>query len=173
VLRRHNATATFFCIGQCVEKHPELAARVAAEGHLIGNHSYHHGQWASFFSASQLIDEYERAQTTIARAVGYRPAFVRTPLGLTSPPIAAMIRHTRLVLVGWNVRGLDRRAAAEVVVARVLRKVRDGSIIVLHDGDVEPGNLVALAEGLIGSLRERCFELVRVDTLLDEIGSSQ
>ncbi len=100
LLRRENVPATFFCIGRNVEAHPELAARIVAEGHLIANHFFTHGWWTGLLRRRGLVDEMVRTQRAIEQASGTSPKFVRPPVGLTNPhfPGAAPNRadHDRL-----------------------------------------------------------------------------
>src|ERR1043166_7793990 len=69
-LREAKVEAAFFCVGQKVAAHPDLAARIAREGHLVENHSYHHSNGTNFFTTSHLLDELARTQTVIEKATG-------------------------------------------------------------------------------------------------------
>lgn len=166
LLRRENVKATFFLIGRRVEAHPEIALRIAEEGHLIGNHSQNH-RWSNTFTGPAAIArEMTDAQDAIERATGVVPRFYRPPVGLTTPHYYTALRRVGLRLVGWNVRPFDTINAPGVVVERVLRWVGPGSIILLHDASSPPGKIVEIVEALIPALRARGFELARVDEML-------
>lgn len=165
LLRRENVKATFFLIGRRVDEHPELARRIADEGHLVGNHSHNHRWQNTLTSPSAIAREMTDAQGAIERATGVVPRFYRPPIGLTTPNFQTAIRRVGLKLVGWEVRPFDTQYPADEVVKRVLRGVKPGSIVLLHDGFSPPGKIVEITATLIRELRTRGFELVRVDDM--------
>lgn len=172
LLSREAVPASFFCIGSRVLARPDLVQRMAEEGHLVGNHSFDHGWWTNFLFGSRLDDQLLRTQAAIREATGRQPLHYRSPMGLTNPHLAAALRRTGLALVGWEVRSFDRRpASAAQVVERVVQRVRDGSIVALHDGGVRRETLLAIAGGLIQALRAGGYRFVRLDDA-PEIGES-
>src|SRR5262249_29622871 len=86
-LARHGARATFFSVGRCVEARPELAHRILAEGHELGNHSWRHSSWEPFSTPRAQIAEMERGERALAKiaASGAAPLY-RAPFGVKSPP---------------------------------------------------------------------------------------
>src|SRR3974377_101343 len=80
ILRERGVTATFFLCGRNVECHPEIARRIVAEGHTIGNHTYSH-PFPYFRRRSFFAAEIDRAQNAIERAAGQRPKIFRPPFG--------------------------------------------------------------------------------------------
>lgn len=166
LLRRENVKATFFLIGRRVDEHPELARRITDEGHLLGNHSHNHRWQSTLTSRSAVTREMTDAQAAIERATGIAPRFYRPPIGLTTPHFQTAIRRVGLRLVGWEVRPFDTKYPADEVVRRVLRGVKPGSIVLLHDGFSPPGKIVEITATLIRELRARGFELARVDALV-------
>jgi peptidoglycan/xylan/chitin deacetylase (PgdA/CDA1 family) len=167
LLRREKVSATFFCIGKNVAAHPELAARIAAEGHLLGNHLYSHFWWTSFLRRRGLVDEMMRTQQAIAAAAGVTPRYVRPPVGLTNPHFAGALRETGLTMVGWDVRTFDSARSTQTVLKRIRRKARDGSIIVLHDGGASPQILTEIVAAAIADLRSRGFLIERLDRMIE------
>ena len=85
LLKREEVPATFFCVGKNVVAHPEIAKRIAAEGHLLGNHSYTHPWYVSVLGGAALRGEMERTQDAIESASGVRPRYFRPPSGMTGP----------------------------------------------------------------------------------------
>lgn len=163
-LRLHDVKAVFFCIGKQVRAHPELARRIHDEGHLVGNHTFRHGWWTNFLFSRGLENEFKGAQTAIERAVGLRPVYCRSPMGLTNPHYHSMLRKLGLRLVGWDVRTFDRRGpTVEAVVERVARRARPGSIIVLHDAGAPCDFIVAVLGGIITRLRADGYAFVQID----------
>jgi peptidoglycan/xylan/chitin deacetylase (PgdA/CDA1 family) len=171
LLRREGVIATFFCIGRNVEAHPALAARLVAEGHLLGNHLFSHGWWTGFLRKRGLVSEIIRTQQAIQRATGSTPTFVRPPVGLTNPHFAGALKSTGLTMIGWDLRTFDSSSSAAAVIRRISRGARDGSIIVLHDGGANPANLEEILTNVIPHLRSEGFTFARVDEMLPSSAS--
>jgi peptidoglycan-N-acetylglucosamine deacetylase len=168
LLKREGIAACFFCVGKQVAAYPQLAGRIAAEGHLLGNHSHHHRWWGNFMGKAAWRREILMAQEVMARATGVAPVIMRPPMGLTSPSLAAAARQAGLTLVGWDVRSLDTIHPPARVLGRIRRGTRDGSIILLHDGGADPERLTVMVGEVIKELRGRGFTLERLDRLLEK-----
>jgi len=169
VLRELNAPAAFFCIGERVRANPDLVRRIAADRHEIGNHTFCHAWWTSLLCGRRLDAEISRCQDILREVLGREATRFRPPMGLTNPHFGAALRRAGLTMVGWDVRSLDHEARdAQRVIRRVLRRCRDGSIILLHDGDADPDVLRAVVSGVVTSLRAREFAFVSLDDLLNE-----
>lgn len=164
VLKELNVRATFFCIGERVRAHPDIARRIVDEGHLIGNHSEHHGWWTNFLIGRRLTAELESAQRSIESATGTTPRYYRPPLGLMNPHYRRALSVVRLRLVGWDVRSFDlRRVPVDRIAERAIAGTRPGSIIALHDAGPGAQRVTALARLLIASMHDRGYAFVRVD----------
>ncbi len=166
-LREEKVSAAFFAVGERVAAHPELAARIVREGHLLENHSYAHSYATNFFGVARLREEMRRTQNAVQEATGQAPRLFRPPMGLSNPRTFRAAKLEGLRVIGWSARGLDTQFAdPEVVVRRILRRVRPGGIILLHDGNIPAARVVATAKLLLAGLRERGYEVVRLDQLL-------
>jgi peptidoglycan/xylan/chitin deacetylase (PgdA/CDA1 family) len=167
LLREAGVQAVFFCVGERVAAQPELAARIAQEGHLLGNHSYAHSNATNLFSFSRLHQELERTQTVIEQTTGVAPRWFRPPMGLSNPRVFRVARALGLTVVGWSARGLDTRLTEpERIVGRIVRRLEPGAIILLHDGNVPAQRLVATVKSLLDTLRTHGYEVVRLDRML-------
>jgi peptidoglycan/xylan/chitin deacetylase (PgdA/CDA1 family) len=168
VLKQAGVTATFFCVGQRVGAERELCARIVREGHLLGNHSFAHSNLMNFFGPGHLRSEMNRTQAAIREATGVEAQFFRPPMGLSNPLVFRAARKLGLKVIGWSVRSLDTLTPEpERVVERILRKLRPGAIILLHDGNMPAERLVLTIRLLLAKLRERGYEVVRLDKLLE------
>lgn len=136
VLDRFGAKATFFCIGEKVRRHPELAADIVRRGHTIENHSEHHSHRFSFSGWRGFRREIQAAQVSIAEVTGRYPAFFRAPAGLRNPFLEPVLSDMNLRLVSWTRRGFDTvRHDADRVSRSLLHKLGAGDILLLHDGN--------------------------------------
>jgi len=167
VLREAGVQVTFFCVGHRVVMHPELAARIVREGHLLENHSYAHSKLANIYSVSRLQAELARTQAVIKQATGVAPRWFRPPIGLSNPRVFHVARLLELTVVGWTAGGLDTKLTEpDRIVARIARRLEPGAIILLHDGNIPAERLVATVKMLLDRLRALDYEVVRLDRIL-------
>jgi peptidoglycan-N-acetylglucosamine deacetylase len=168
LLRQRGVYAAFFGVGKRVAAHPEIAARIVREGHLLENHSYAHSNATNFFSVPRLRTELNQAQEAIRQATGVAPTCFRPPMGLSNPRIFRAAREAGLKVIGWSARGLDTKVTdSEQVVSRICRRIEPGAIILLHDGNIPADRLVATVKTLLDRLRALDYEIVRLDHLLN------
>jgi peptidoglycan-N-acetylglucosamine deacetylase len=158
--------ATFFLVGEQVERRPRLAARIAAEGHAVGLHCQRHRNLMRL-TPRQLRRDIDRAQAAIADACGTAPLLYRPPYGIFSAAALAEVRRRGFEPVLWSRWGRDwsRRATAESVTRLVTRGVAPGDVLLLHDADYysAPGSwraTVGALPGVIAELRRRGLEPV-------------
>ncbi len=135
MLARHEARATFFCIGKRAEHHPTCVRAALAAGHSIENHSYRHAHNFSLLGPGAMWREIERAQRALREVCGVTPTFFRAPAGLRNPFLDPVLHRLELQLASWTRRGFDTvNADADTVFARLIRDLRAGDILLLHDG---------------------------------------
>jgi peptidoglycan-N-acetylglucosamine deacetylase len=167
-LKDAKVEAAFFCIGKKVATNPELAARIVREGHLLQNHSYAHSHFTNFFSVARLRTELSQTQTAIQAATGMVPQFFRPPMGLSNPRTFRVAQSLNLKVVGWTIRSLDTISTdPEKIVARIARRLEPGAIILLHDGNIPAERLLATMKLLLATLRERGYDVVRLDKIIE------
>lgn len=134
LLDRYQVRATFFCIGEQVARHPEICRAIVQRGHVIENHSQTHRHDFSLLGPRGLQKELEQAQHTLTAITGRRPVFFRAPAGLRNPFLDWALAKTGLKLAAWTRRGFDTRTAnPDVVLERLLRDLKPGAILLLHD----------------------------------------
>ena len=129
------ARATFFCIAEHAQAHPQLCREIMRRGHSVQNHSHRHSHTFSLLGLRGIKRELTRAQDALAQITGQRPRFFRAPAGLRNPFLAPVLHELGLELVSWTRRGFDtvKRDPADVL-ARLTRGLRAGDILLLHDG---------------------------------------
>ena len=166
-LRDARVEAAFFCVGKRIAANPELAARIVREGHLLENHSYTHSNATNFFTVGRLKSELTQTQAAIQEASGAAAHLFRPPMGLSNPRVFRAAHALGLTVVGWTARGLDTRTRQpERIVHRIVRKLKPGAIVLLHDGGIPADRLVATVKLLLDTVRARGYEVVRLDRML-------
>jgi peptidoglycan/xylan/chitin deacetylase (PgdA/CDA1 family) len=173
ILDEHGAKGTFFVVGKAVEERPDIVRELRNDGHLLGNHSYHHDSWRWL---DPRYPELDRTQRVFQREVGVCPTYYRAPHGQHTPFMAHVVDDHGMSMVGWDVSAGDwaTRDAREVARA-VLDDTEPGSIILLHDGldgDVRADRsvLVRALPIILDGLDRRGLKPVRLDALLGDRG---
>ncbi len=141
ILSQENIKATFFVVGQQINKHPEILQRIHAEGHSIGNHTYSHQPGVLFSGVGPFMQEVRQAEEIIHAVIGERPKIVRMPYGTNFPewPVyRRALENSGYRHISWNVNSFDangRNIPAERIVAAVRQQVagKDKVIILMHD----------------------------------------
>ena len=135
LLDRHGARATFFCIGERVRAHPEIAAEIARRGHRVENHTQTHPHLFACYPASGLRREILDAQASIVRATGQAPRLFRAPAGLRNPLLDWVLFRAGLRLASWTRRGFDAlEKNPRRITRRLLAGLSSGDVLLLHDG---------------------------------------
>jgi peptidoglycan/xylan/chitin deacetylase (PgdA/CDA1 family) len=157
ILRAYGVKATFFELGRNVARYPSLTRRVHLAGNSVQNHTWTHTDlrkvsWATFKSEVLNTDRVIRAQT------GYTPRCLRPPYGgantLTYRRAASLGKKVRL----WTVDPRDwSRPGTSVIVRRVLANVRNGSVVLLHDGGGDRSQTVAALPTILRTLKARGY----------------
>lgn len=162
ILAARNVKATFFLIGENAAEHPELVRREHAAGHEIADHSYTHADLGRA-SRQEILSELNRTQDAIRRASGVTPVLLRPPYGSTSGRLKKITRGMGLAQVMWTVDPLDwEHRDTEYVEKRVLKAVKPGHIVLLHD--IHPTTVKAVPK-IVDELAERGYVFVTVSEL--------
>ncbi|MXV73870.1 polysaccharide deacetylase family protein [Candidatus Poribacteria bacterium] len=167
VLAKHNVKATFFMIGNRIEKHLETVNRVIAEGHQIGNHSYSHpllGFLPPFYVQQQIecTDDLIRQYGITEKAVFRAPVLTRFL------PVAYVLAKGDRTHISCDVWSWDWTTQnPDKITETVLRKTKPGSIIVLHDGKAENKNAdrsgtIEATDRIITALKQDGYRFVRL-----------
>jgi peptidoglycan/xylan/chitin deacetylase (PgdA/CDA1 family) len=136
VLAAAGARATFFVIGEQVQRRPELAARIVAEGHAVALHGYRHRLQLRLAPAAAAAD-IRRGAAVVADATGVAVSWHRPPYGIYSPAGLRAVRQAGLAPLLWSRWGKDwRRLTTPARIAgRATHGVIAGDVILLHDAD--------------------------------------
>lgn len=165
-LRRLKAPATFFVVGNLAERRPDLVRRAHAYGMAVGNHSHSHPYRPPFASrrVGEIREEIARGSAVLVPLAG-QPTLFRPPGGTVSPRVLEVARAHGQRVVLWSVDSEDWRpdATAAEIASRVLRDVRRGSIVLLHDGGGNREQTVKALPAIVKGIRARGLELVLVE----------
>lgn len=160
LLKEKNIKATFFLLGEQVEKYPDIVKRMNDEGHLIGNHSYKHEQ-LSKLSSIQACSQVNRTNELIYAITGKNPEYLRPPFGDWKDRLDCEVN---MIEVLWDVDTLDWSSQnKDKVVSKVMKNVEEGDIILMHDS--YESTVKATAE-IIDRLQKDGYEFVTVDELI-------
>lgn len=159
-LKERGVKATFFLIGDSIDGNEDIVKRMYDEGHLIGNHTYHHVQ-LNKETVVQQCNEITISNNKIFEITGYMPEFLRPPFGAWDKTKDCGVE---MIPVLWSIDPLDwKDQNTNLVVKRILSKVKDGSIILLHDvykTSVEAALIV------VDKLQAQGYEFVTADELI-------
>lgn len=133
VLGDLNVKATFFLVGEKAACAPELARRIAAEGHAVGSHSWSHA-FLPRLDDAQLHDEFHKTQALLTSVCGAAPTLFRPPYGWGDARVYREAQQAGLALVLWNFDSFDYLGLPEVALRWRLGRARPGDIALLHDG---------------------------------------
>lgn len=135
LLDHAGARATFFCVGECVRRHPALAREIVTRGHHIENHTESHPHAFAALGWRRMAAQVADGQRSIAAVTGRAPHFFRAVAGLRNPWLDPILARQGLRLATWTRRGYDTRSGnPDVVLARLSRGLIAGDILLLHDG---------------------------------------
>ena len=169
LLAREKAPATFFLVGRSAAAHPTLVREIVAAGHEVGNHSQTHDPFLMLRSRRRLATEIAECQGVLAH-LGVTPLVFRPPAGITNPRLLGALRSQGLAFVAFSCRPLDfgnRRLKG--LKDRVLRRVRRGDIVLLHDHlpmGVPVAPWLEEVAGILAGLREMGLRVAPLSELV-------
>lgn len=152
LLSKYHAKATFFCIGDRVDRFPEIFSRIKAEGHAVGNHTQHHTNgWKT--DTANYINEVELANSTIGSAL-FRP-----PYGRIKRAQARLLMQKGYKIMMWTVLSADydSRLSKEACAKRVEENIADGLIYLFHDSEKAEERMVYALEKLLETATSKGF----------------
>lgn len=186
VLRERGARATFFLIGSKVSGNEAVLHRMLEEGHALGLHTYSHAGTFPLLSFDKMLADVNEGKRAVESVAGKKISLFRPPFGVTNPTIAKVIRTLGLQTVGWDVRSFDTMFCKSSehsykqsghdwyvpVVERIMKQVRPGSVILLHDRLDGASELLAL---LLDSLAASGYDFTTAlpNTLISSSDSSE
>ncbi len=170
LLERYNAPATFFVSGVNALAHPDLIARIAARGHLLGNHSYNHSPFLMLKTRRRLLFEITEAQAAL-ESLGIKTHVFRPPVGIINPKLPPLLDMLNLSLVTFSCRAGDAgNRRIQHLSRKILKNVKPDDIILLHDvcppRACHPKAFLAEMDNILSGLRDKGLAIVPLDELI-------
>ncbi len=166
-LKHYGAKATFFCIGNNIEKHPTIFKRIQDEGHTIGNHTFNHVKgWKT--KTDDYIAEVLKTQKSIDSMMGNQQSgrvnLFRPPYGLITTRQGKALRKLGYKIIMWDVLAFDWEdfITNEQCYQNIISKATNGSIIVLHDSVKASKHLQYALPKVLNFFSEKGFEFRRI-----------
>lgn len=168
ILKKNNIKATFFMIGQMVKYFPQVAKQVAADGHVIGNHTWHH--WYRRMDVATAASEIDRTAEIIYKTTGEKTTLFRPPGGFLNNGLAQYAENNKYAVMMWSEESGDaerRSPQVPMLIKNVLKYAKPGAIVLMHDGG---GNRIKSVEALpaiIAGLKAQGYRFVTIPQLLE------
>ncbi len=166
ILKQHNIKATFFCIGNNIEKHPEIFKKVIKEGHTVANHTFNHvNGWKT--DSKIYLDNFIACEDSIIKhsdGNGTKKLF-RPPYGKIKRRQATTIRNMGYKIIMWDVLSadFDKSITPQRCLQNVTKNTREGSVIIFHDSVKAFQNLEYALPKAIEYLKDNNFTFGTID----------
>ena len=137
VLQEHQVPAAFFVVGNYLETAPELVCRMVEEGHIVGNHTYHHYDMSRIANKEDFTKELQDVENLFAAITGQEmPKYYRPPQGIYSEENLKMAKELGYRTVFWSLAYVDwyadKQPTAEQAFAKLLPRIHNGAVVLLH-----------------------------------------
>ncbi|WP_334071828.1 MULTISPECIES: polysaccharide deacetylase family protein [Paenibacillus] len=168
VLKQYDAKATFFLVGERVQRYPEIVRRELEEGHEIANHSFHHPSFRGI-SADSLTSELTETQEAILAATGSTPVLFRPPGGYYNEKIIRLSKQERLQMILWSWHQDTKdwtSPGIHKIAERVLKNARNGDIVLMHDFVHNSLQTPEALKLILPELKKQGYSFVTVSELL-------
>ena len=166
ILQDNGIKATFYEIGRQARTMPDLSRAVADAGMTLGNHSETHPLNLGRLSAAAVASQINQAQYDITKASGKAPTSFRPPGGNTTPAMYPVLAKLNLRWVQWDIDTDDwQQPLAATIVTRVIRNVRPGAVVLMHDGGGNRSHTVQALPEIIKQLKAMGYGFVTIDQL--------
>ncbi len=169
LLQEYDARATFFVVGNCAERFPDLLRREAAEGHEIANHTYSHPYFNKKIPISEMEDQIRKTDRIIYAATGQWPALFRSPGGYYDERVVEASKKTNHTFVMWSWHqdtGDWNTPGVHKIVRKVLKNAKNGDIVLFHDHVHGKTQTIEALKRILPELQARGFQFITVSELL-------
>ena len=165
ILEEKDVCATFFLVGEWVDKYPESVKLIAEKGHDVENHSDSH-PYMTKLETGQMINEITNCNKKIEAITGKAPTLFRPPYGDYNNEVVGAVKGAGMYCIQWDIDSLDWKdpSPAEMV-KKITSKLQSGSIILMHNGAT---NTPEALPQIIDAVRSQGYEFVPISEILLE-----
>jgi len=165
LLKKYNAKATFFLIGNQIEKNQEIVSEILRGGHSIGNHTFSHTNNFGFLKTDKVISDLKKNTALVERLFQVKMNLFRPAFGVTNPRIRKAVKKLNLQVFGWSVRSLDTtKDSKDKILARITKTLKKGDVVLLHDTSQKS---VEVLEQFLVFLEKKKLQSVTIDQLFN------
>ena len=163
ILDRYGVKATFFVVGQWVDKYPESVKALSDAGHEVMSHSDDHAHFSKL-SSEQIVENLDRCNDKIESVTGVRPTLFRCPYGEYDDHVISAVNGMGMHAIQWDVDSLDwKDYDAETIIKRIKSAVAPGSIVLFHNAAIHTPEALP---GVIEYLMAEGYTIVPVSEIL-------
>ncbi|MEH2073409.1 MAG: polysaccharide deacetylase family protein [Nostoc sp.] len=165
ILKKNQIKGTFFVIGQNVKNYPNLLKQEIAEGHVIGNHTWHH--WYQFLNPQAAAYEIDHTSDLIFQTTGLKTNLFRPPGGVMHNGVVDYARNSKYAIILWSSDSVDySRPSVPKLIGNVFREAKPGGIVLMHDGGGNRSKTVEALPEIIANFRNQGYRFVTIPELL-------
>lgn len=176
LLEEYDAKATFFVVGNRIDKYRDIIIREAEEEHEVANHTYNHIFFNRNFSSATITDEIVKTKEEIFALTGQACPWFRPPGGIINDAVVQTAKDNgyTVILWSWHQDTRDWRApGVNYIVRKVLDNARNGDIVLMHDNVKGSTQTVQALKIILPALKERGFRFVTVSELVKHKKSNE
>ncbi len=163
IMEKYNVKATFFVVGEWVDKYPESVKALSDAGHEVMSHSNTHAHFNSL-SSEEIIADLNACGDKIEKVTGTRPILFRCPYGEYDDHVINAVRSMDIEPIQWDVDSLDwKDLSAPEITKRVTSKVQPGSIVLFHNAALHTPEALP---GIIEALLQEGYQFVPISQLI-------
>lgn len=169
IFQEANAKATFFMIGEQMEKSPELVKVLSEQGHEIGNHTYHHVNLTEL-TEEECLKEIKENEKYIQKLTGKIPKVLRPPFLAQNERTNQLVSNLGYSIIGalnmdatdWEMPGVD------FILRKTRKHVQNGAILIFHDGYGDRNQTIEAIRQLVPEIQQQGYKLVTVSELIEQ-----
>ncbi|MBD2436564.1 polysaccharide deacetylase family protein [Nostoc sp. FACHB-110] len=167
ILKKNHIKATFFLVGEMVSFYPQIVKQIAADGHVLGNHTWHH--WYRRMDVATAASEINRTADIIYKLTGVKTTLFRPPGGFLHNGLVDYAKSQNYAIMMWSDESGDsqRRGQAASLIKNVEKNAKPGGIVLMHDGGGNRSRSVKALPQIIADLRAKGYKFVTIPELLE------
>lgn len=163
LLRKYNAKATFFVLGQNVKRYPDMLKKIYEDGHLVANHTYSHINFYKRYDKRLIIEEIKKTEDIVLKTISYKTTYLRYPYGYYSKEALEIANSLGYRVVNWSF-GYDWNPYSEQkIIESYLKHINKGEIILVHDNPRRDKMVLRILERILEEGQKKGLSFVRLD----------